>query len=296
MAQFPRSARVVQQLADRARQGGWVGRRDQPARISHHFGQGAAGGAHHRDGTGHRLSGRQPEPFVDRGDHRQARPRVLAHEFRGVDPAGELDVPADAERAHECLHRAIFARGADHHQPNVVSAAQDVGHGVQEVREALEGYVGAVGDDDAAGLPVDARDRPEQIRVDPVRHHAQVCGRDAEFPVNIPAGALGYGDDRGERARHPFLHADERVPAPLLELFPESGFGAHGRAAVDGDGVVDRGEGRHPAAERPHPVGEALVVVQDVNVRRPVLQEPERTQAEREGFGESPWCRPPPIP
>ena len=113
--------------------------------------------------------------------------------------------------------------------------------------------------------------------------------------MNIPAGALGYGDDRGERARHPFLHADERVPAPLLELFPESGFGAYSRAAVDGDGVVDRGEGRHPAAERPHPVGEALVVVQDVKVRRPVLQEPERTQAEREGFGEAHGADPRPF-
>ena len=63
---------------------------------------------------------------------------------------------------------------------------------------------------------------------------------------DIVAGRFGYGDDMGKFPRDALLHAAKRIPAPLLHFFPYGRSGSDGNFAIDGDGMVNGGNGGQP--------------------------------------------------
>ena len=90
-----------------------------------------------------------------------------------------------------------------------------------------------------------------------------------------------------EAAGHLGLHVDEGVPAAQVELLEEALGVLDLEAAVDGDGVVDRGDDREALAlDGEQAEAERLVVVDDVEVVLAVLEVVPGPQGEGEGLGE----------
>ena len=117
------------------------------------LGEGAAVGGDER-GTGtHRLDRRQAEPLVEARHDGQFGFGVELDDALVADARHELDVGQQAERLDQ-VHRVAGARLADDGERDVPLGAQ-LGHRLEQVRQALEGDVGRGGGDQPAGLALD---------------------------------------------------------------------------------------------------------------------------------------------
>ena len=82
------------------------------------------------------------------------------------------------------------------------------------------------------------------------------------------------------------MHVDERIPAQLLEFFPESVFRLDGNFEIDRNGMVNRCQGGQVSAYRPQAVGKALVVVNHIVAMPVAAQKLIGLPAEKKGFRE----------
>ncbi len=132
------------------------------------LGEGAAIGRHERRTRGHRLDRRQAEPLVQARHDRQLGLGVELDDALVGHPGHERDRVAEAVRVDE-VHALAGLGPADDRQRHVTFGAQ-LGDGLDEVPETLEGDVGRCRRDQAAGDPGDVGQRPEQLGVDADGH------------------------------------------------------------------------------------------------------------------------------
>ena len=167
--------------------------------------------------------------------------------------------------------RLARLRLADHGQRDVALGAQ-LGHRLEQVRQALEGDVGGRGGDQPVRDALHLRQRLEQLRVDADGHEAHAVAADAHVGVDVVDAVLADDDDARQARRDAALHLHERVPAADAATLAPGRRVAHLQLAILRDRVVQRDDRRDLALDRQDAVAEALVVVHEVELAGACLE------------------------
>jgi hypothetical protein len=235
--------------------------------------------------SSHGLGGGQAEALVARGRGHEGGAPVEPHELVDRHPSDDAQAVPAAELPRAAARRASRRVVVDEGQ---VGGGREQRQRLDQRRDAL---VRVRGPSDAQDLVRIAADRGvgrEELRVDPVRDHADALGTHPEVALEVPGARARRGEHALDAARHERLHPDR------IELHRADGLAqvaiAHERGApVDGERVVHGAHDRHAQRMEPEdPPAEALHVVDDVvadAAREARRQLAERARAEREGFG-----------
>ena len=208
-----------------------------------HFGQRAAVGGNQADACRHRFDRRKAETFVQARHDGELGLGVELDDALVGHAADELDV-RHAGRADRCRSLLAPSRGLPMMVQRHVALGAQLGHRLEQVRQALQGDVGRCGGDQPAGLASDVRQRREQLGIDTDRHEAHAVEADAHVGVDVVDRVLADDDDARHAAGDAALHLHEVVPtADRVALAPGRRVG-HLQGAVTGDRVVKRDDGR----------------------------------------------------
>ncbi|CAB4605385.1 unannotated protein [freshwater metagenome] len=163
----------------------------------------------------------------------------------------------------------------------------EFGDRFEKVAKPLHRHVGTGRRDEPTRYALHAWLRFEEFLIDAHGHDMQTVEGDLLVGVDVLERVLGNGDHAGHARCDAGLHLGESVPAAFGEALV-GGFGVfHLESAVDGDGMVDRGEDRKTGAlDAEEPVSEALVVLDEIEFVDAMTQVLPGAHAECERFGE----------
>ena len=184
----------------------------------------------------------------------------------GLYLAGEVNAVFEIEATHQSRGVGVFARRADHCEPQCRPPALELGHGVQEVRKPFQRRVGRQGGHDSVFVGWRAVQGAKGCQVDAVAHVAHTRAVKLEVVGDVFGGCVRDREDAVHVARDFHLHGKKTVPAVHAQALHGGPGGFQSYVQVAGDGVVDGGDHRCVALELEQAWAQALVVMDDVIV------------------------------
>ena len=182
------------------------------------FGKSAAIGGNQRRASAHCFDCRKAETLVEARHHGQFGLGVQLDDALVADAADEVDIRAQTETLDEIVAVA-FAWLTDDGERDVALGAQ-LGHRLEQVRQALERNVGRRCGDESARDAGNVWQWLEQVGVYAHRHETHAIEADAHVGVDVFDAVLADDHNARHATGDAALHLHEAVPAAHTATLP----------------------------------------------------------------------------